>query len=96
MTEEKICPFMSRPFDPVTRQVFMMLHSNGALDKISETDMFQESFVPCQKEKCMAWIPDCTQYIGCPLGYHAPYPCKEKCRCYNGWCRLIEFGGREI
>ena len=63
MTEERICPVMSRP--DYTKC--------GGVDGLLE--------VPCQRERCMAWVPEHDKKVGNDFDY------------VPGYCRLIE-GGR--
>jgi hypothetical protein len=63
--KEKICPVMSMPTSRIRRGFFGIAFH----EKEGEYAELYEDFVPCQKEKCMAWIrnqslsdPYCTGY----------------------------------
>ena len=80
MTDEKICPIMSRP-------VSVVLYK--------ESGIVRESFIPCQREKCMAWEKgdDCLK-DPCPKpdAEFSGDPCKGCEHHVTGWCVLIERG----
>jgi hypothetical protein len=83
MTDEKICPIMSRPI--------MMTKYTDMGDNVhaEETEaIFKE--VQCLKEKCMAWVPECSRNDGnCDCTGEV---CLDNDREYlecNGGCRLI-------
>jgi hypothetical protein len=48
MTDEKICPFMSRP-------VFEPPHESHWTAGMMMEGQVKYVFVPCQRERCMAW-----------------------------------------
>jgi len=71
MTDEKICPIMSRPLIGTGNVYYDLIHFH---------------VVPCQREKCMAWVPECPGDVVCNDGETA-----DKCRrsdCYE-YCSLI-------
>ena len=50
MTDEKICPIMSRPVHVLTDRTDTY---HDFVNRLIE--------VPCRKEKCMAWVPECPR-----------------------------------
>ena len=100
MTEEKICPIMSRP-------IMMTKYCDLGNDTHSEETeaIFKE--VCCLHENCLAWVSEVEQEITCKEGYAMGFgDCKEArsredCNeCHlgiltkekPGYCKLIERG----
>jgi len=69
--EEKICPIMSR-------------HQICYVDDDGNSK-FKFSPVVCQKDRCMAWIPERTQVIQPHEGYFG----ESREFYHSGYCRLI-------
>ena len=81
MSDEKICPIMSRPIH------VPQFESSGGFFIGASTSLFQ---VLCLKEKCMAWVPECPRYTeGCngETG-DCTMEDREYLECKGG-CRLI-------
>ena len=81
MSDEKICPIMSRPIH------VPQFESSGGFFIGASTSLFQ---VLCLKEKCMAWVPECSRNDGnCDCTGEV---CLDNDREYlecKGGCRLI-------
>lgn len=77
MTDEKICPFMSRPV---------------VLDSVSNDTLTQNTLTlfeaVCIRERCMAWQPPCLNFeaTGRCLIVH---DCDDSGFMCHGGCRLI-------
>jgi hypothetical protein len=97
MTEEKICPIMSRPnqMDILGLSQVRIWDSEDQMKEYGMTPIngipYRDLF-PCLKEKCMAWEPPhdictdtpCEAFQGDPEGYD----CKK---CSSGYCRLVDW-----
>jgi len=98
MTDEKICPIMSRPVFVGTLKTRNFLNIMvGVGDSNFHWELHK---VPCQREKCMAWEPECehVRHIddngACGARDDRNYNLERRCNmndCY-GHCHLIERG----
>jgi hypothetical protein len=88
MTDEKICPIMSGGHK------IKRTHDTG---HYSPTDTMVPYFVPCQREKCMAWENqlrecmaefDCTKFVESGCDYNMCIGCEHAKDV--GYCKLIE------
>ena len=92
MTEEKICPIMSRPFVAIAANQLPY-----SVDISFKNDL---CYTACLKENCMAWIPECNlvdpKYKDAPGDCMDQIPgkrCKKQYRIdCQGYCKLIEGG----
>ena len=102
MTEERICPVMSRP----SKSLEDILECIDAFDEFkvekivkdkSIQRVYEAMYVPCQRERCMAWYGGCdlAQYLDMeavdPTCQAHGKDCPERpgSQCF-GYCRLIE------
>jgi hypothetical protein len=77
VTDERICPFMSHP-----RQGDRITEFHGIKEPLfkSEDEMREYGYcvingnpfsdiIPCLRERCIAWVPDCYLLKGIPSGH---------------------------
>ena len=96
--EDKICPVMSRPPSiPAMRALVILLTRIGGSSimeskPVSEMEYEDKDFVPCQRERCMAWGWRCLQdQDPCECEQSLETPCNE-CESAYTFCRLLEKG----
>jgi len=84
MTEEKICPIMSKPFVAIAAN--QLPYSVGINFK---NDL---CYTVCLEEKCMAWEKPCKDKDDCEYCEHREYNDNNQniCQGQEGYCKLIE------
>jgi hypothetical protein len=82
MTDEKICPIMSRPGN-ITLRFYV---ANEEDQKNAEKILENVSFLYCQKDRCEAWVPERTEFVKGDPQYHGR---PDKNLVYPAHCLLI-------
>ena len=99
--KEKLCPIMSMPTSQVRRSIL----GRYLKEKDGEFSKLYDDFVPCQKERCMAWEKchnpslqrehpnDCADFCESKLHHDKTgihLATFEDCK---GYCKLIDVWG---
>jgi len=100
MTEEKICPVMSRPAKILNDIEQGIMDDDYEITIKSAKGIYKNMYVPCLKEKCMAWVPE-VECCGTDLCEEDDTDAcnRDTCKKFTlriheeGYCKLIERGG---
>ena len=81
---QKICPFMSHPTSYPNGIGLLSLILGRSERKTHYPDLMND-FVPCQGEKCSAWIEPCEIYME---DIHEQGKCMQECPAFERDCEI--------